>query len=387
MINIDSTKYQKVKGILYLGKEIVDENFEGKLLLKRYNMKESSIIEEKSGILERKNWGEHRLLLRDKVTEIKISKSKGTLNQTFWSVNNLITNYESNQKGIIYSSGAINDATYYLNSKKIGSIEIYGNSISSKKREKGIKDYFSIASDKEINKNELEIIFLIISVYCGSKFFLREIVYPNNRIELIRRNHNSNSLVIYGSGQLGYPIELEKLFKLKNLVKEEFFSSILLQYASFSTFKELMSFQLISGVNLLDYFIELAEKKRGKFSGKYSSQKTFQLLEELYSDDEKNYEYLKKLFIKYPNNIKDFNNRVFAFRELRNKFVHRGSLFFEKNLDETREALFSLNEILRMIISKLDYFESKNLKSYKTIDSNKMQEVIEERNKLLGWSK
>jgi hypothetical protein len=110
-------------------------------------------------------------------------------------------------------------------------------------------------------------------------------------------------------------------------------------------------------------------------------------LEELYSDDEKNYEYLKKLFIKYPNNIKDFNNRVFAFRELRNKFVHRGSLLFEKNLDETREALFSLNEILRMIISKLDYFESKNLKSYKTIDSNKMQEVIEERNKLLGWSK
>jgi len=387
LIDVDSMEYQKVKGSLFLGEEKVDENFSGNLLLKRYDMNQSSIIEEKSGVLKRKSWREYRLLLRDNVTEIKISKSRGTLNQTFWRVNNLKTYYKSYQEGIIYSSGAIKDATYYLDTKKIGLLEIFSNSIPIKSREKGIKDYFSILSTKEINKNDLEIYFLIISVYCGSKFFLREILYPNNRIELTRRNHSSNSLIIFGSGQLFYPLHLERLSELKNLIDEEFFTSILLQYSSFNTFKELKSFQLISGVNLLDYFIELAEKKRGKFTGKYSSQKTFQLLEELFSNDSKNYEYLKSMFIKYPENINDFNNRVFAFRELRNKFVHRGSLLFERNLEEVREALFVLNEILRMIISRLDYFENQQLRIDKTIDSRPMRKSIEIRNKLIGWSK
>lgn len=286
----------------------------------------------------------------------------------------IITNktYKNNK----FSSGCVNNLLYFHEKIKYNGFLIKKEQVTPSSGIIRQKYYYTIYSKVIKSVDEADLIFLILSAMSGSKFFTRYFRDTSGKI-IIRNYRSSNSsLHTPGSGRLLFPLEFADLYELKNKINPVFLESILLQYTSFCISNNIRE-RLIMGCGVLDYLLELYLNSQTSILKGGKSKVLFHLLEKVVSDDYDLKQYLKYLFINCPNNIKELKGVKFDFFEYRDRFLHRGELLLSREqISNLKKSVFSLNEIIRIILQNLIILDYSELMNFSIIETNDIEKTI-----------
>lgn len=370
---------ESVLGNFCLDGKKIASNLEGKLSLNRYNINKAKLIFDE--IVPHNYDNNEDLVFETKKLKLNLAFNSLRNSRITFRISAIETNLENQSEKYIYTSGPIKDILYFENEIKLPDFIINKKWLPNKHFEKSSWYSYSITSDSKLSRELIDKLFLLLSTYTSSKFFLREIHQPDGTLILENRNSSNRSIPLRGSGRMIFPLDFEKLFEALNMVEPILFKKIHLKYSTFCTYDGMLSEQLIKGCNLLDYLIEISDLGKG-----HKSKLTFKLLKKLYDSDNSIFKYLDELLDNYPQNIHEISKKEFDFWELRNKYVHRGEILYSrKQMLELQKAIFSLNEILRMIIARLPSFKTKEIDDVREIiHSNDIQDSISKRREIFG---
>jgi hypothetical protein len=136
----------------------------------------------------------------------------------------------------------------------------------------------------------------------------------------------------------------------------------------------------MTGCNLLNYLVELADMQGGS-----ATEKLYRLLAYVLEEDARCLAYSKTLFKEWPESVSNIAGRKFDFMELRDKFVHRGEQILEyEQFQLLFDNIFVVNELLRMVILHLDKIPHKELGEKVVIPVKDMQESMKLRREIFG---
>ena len=128
---------------------------------------------------------------------------------------------------------------------------------------------------------------------------------------------------------------------------------------------------------MLDYLLELYKNSKTDVKRVSKSVLLFQLLERIVSEKNNLKQYLEHLFHNYPNSKTDLKKTKFDFLEYRDKFLHRGELIISKEqILILQKAVFSLDEIIRIILQNLTILDYSELTNFLIIESEDIEKAI-----------
>ena len=152
---------------------------------------------------------------------------------TFFDISELHLHTNKSYTYNTYSSGCVDRLLYYHDKIKHGNLFIKKEFVPDNFRNENRDYYYTIKSKDDINIEEADLIFLMISTMTGSKFFCRYSRDSSGIIVFLNKISKSNCLHIPGSGRLLFPLDFSTLYNLKNKFNSIFLNNILLQYTTF----------------------------------------------------------------------------------------------------------------------------------------------------------
>lgn len=300
----------------------------------------------------------------------------------------------------IYQSNYVNNKLFSVKTININNCQIQRctTDINTKKYY-----FYEILSDTRLTDDDVRLMFYILSVVTTTLFYQ---VYEKNKSGMVTLQHRAfkkSTLAYIYSVDSMFPLDFKDMYEsIANNNFKETFCNIAFLYYLFTTAENKIN-QFLNGCNLLEYLIssyitnnkkdfqkklfcnksDSNAKKDPRCKANYSN-KLYYVAEHLFSSPEK--KYFESMFVDYPTCIedlncninKDSNKNAFFFFRLRNNFVHNGKSFEIGNWPDLLNSIFVINEILRILISKLDKIIPKYRKTT-GIKAKDMKDIIKNR--------